>query len=135
MDHHALILVYSCCIYKNNLSYTISSCYNNRNPKIYLLQKPKSCKIGQSPKSLDRDVQIIILHWVPSKVYMNPKLHEPLWGSFTLQTTKCSLHFDKLQKKKILYLIVDIFKRRRVLYHSSWFRESSDYITVSNQRL
>ena len=28
-------------------------------------------------------------------------LHEPLWGSFTLHGTQCSLHFDKPQKNEI----------------------------------
>ena len=29
------------------------------------------------------------------------KLHEPLWGSFTLHVTQCSLQFDKPQKNEI----------------------------------
>ena len=38
------------------------------------------------------------LHWVASKVYVNPFR---VWGSFTLHATQCSLQFDKPQKNEI----------------------------------
>ena len=41
---------------------------------------------------------MIKIHWVVSKVYMNPF---GVWSLFTLHATQCCLHFDKPQKKEI----------------------------------
>ena len=63
------------------------------------------------------------LHWVASKVYMNPELHESLRGSFTLHATQCSLHFDKPQKNEIHSLTASNVKCHNVLHQAA---ESQD---------